>query len=248
VLCGLLLGCGLAVPSPVLAQEPGDAQMQSLLLNGVRAFRAEQYDGALAIFRRVEQQSARPDIGMYVGMALHKLGRHAEALSAFRAARRGGLAESVADYYDAVSCYRLGMYERARVGFSALLAEPEPQGSPPLGPRLREGAERFLAATERSAPQRPDPARPEQFPSRRLEAALKQASELHPVRGLEGTEWLEEAALLLPLVPHTERTPYQLRFQELLTTLQQALSGPTAAQRSVELTAVSQRVRFILSR
>jgi tetratricopeptide (TPR) repeat protein len=246
VLCGLLLGCGLAVPSPVLAQEPGDAQMQSLLLDGVRAFRAEQYDSALAIFRRVEQQSARPDIGMYLGMALHKLGRHAEALSAFRVARRGGLAESVADYYDAVSCYRLGMYERARVGFAALLAEPEQKGSPPLGPRLREGAERFLATIERSAPRQADPARPEQLPTRRLDAALKQVSELPPVRGLEGAEWLEEAALLLPLLPPTERTAYSLRFQELLTTLQQSLSGPTASQRSVELTAVSQRVRSVL--
>jgi tetratricopeptide (TPR) repeat protein len=220
--------------------------MQTLLLDGVRAFRAEQYDSALAIFRRVEQQSARPDIGMYLGMALHKLGRHAEALSAFRAARRVGLAESVADYYDAVSCFRLGMYERARVGFAALLAETERPGSPPLGPRLREGAERFLAATERSAPRQADPARPEQLPVRRLEVVLKQVSELPQVRGLEGAEWLEEAALLLPLLPTTERTPYLSRFQEILSTLQQSLGGPTSSPRSIELTAVSQRVRFSL--
>ena len=243
---GALL-CGWLWVSVVAAQEPTspewEAQVQAQLLDGVRAFRAEQFESALLYFRRVEQQSARPDIGMYLGMVLHKLGRHAEALAAFRSARRALVQESVADYYDAVSCYRLGLYERSRVGFAALLSPRADQGSPPLGPRLREGAERFIAAIERVAPRSPDPSHPEQATIRRLELAIKQAHDAHLIKSVDDQEWIEEAGLLLLALPAAERPPYLLRVQAVVTQIQQSLVGPAAAQRSAELTALLVRAR-----
>lgn len=156
---------------------------QTALLAGVRAFRAEHYDEALQTFRAIADQRSVPEIGFYLGTTLHKLGRHGEALVAFRAARRAGLRETIVDYYEAVSCYRLGMFERARHGFSVLLQAPEDQ----VGPRLREGATRFLRALN-DAPS----------PQSRYELAQSGAA----TASSESTEWLEEALRLWRRLPH----------------------------------------------
>lgn len=156
---------------------------QTALLAGVRAFRAEHYDEALQTFRAIADQRSVPEIGFYLGTTLHKLGRHGEALVAFRAARRAGLRETIVDYYEAVSCYRLGMFERARHGFSVLLQAPEDQ----VGPRLREGATRFLRALN-DVPS----------PQSRYELALSGAA----TASSESTEWLEEALRLWRRLPH----------------------------------------------
>ncbi|MFO0577192.1 MAG: hypothetical protein U1A78_24565 [Polyangia bacterium] len=239
-----------ASPSPAQSQAQSQAQTQLLLLDGVRAFRAEQYDSALVLFRRIESAAARPDIGFYLGMVLHKLGRHGEALVAFRAAQRAGLSESVADYYRAVSCFRLGQLERARAGFRALL-QPSPApgaggpdpAAPPLGPRLLQGAERFVAAIERAAPSSPDPARPETEPRRRFEAALQKADSLTVQSDAEAQEWLEEAALLVPALAEPERAAALTRFHAILARVQKAAHGPAAAVRTTELGALWQSVR-----
>ena len=243
----LLFGLLFLSQSVIHAQEPSgsdaESQVQALLLDGVRAFRAEQFESALQIFHRVERFGPRADLGMYRGMALHKLGRHAEALAEFRVARRAGISESVADYYDAVSCYRLGLHERARDGFAALLDPQTHKGSPPLGPRLREGAARFVAALDRIAPRNPDPLRPETALSRRIDLVQKQVSEATQRRSVEAQEWLEEAALLLQLLPIEARSSYLPAFQESLVALQQSYKAQAAAERVAELSLLLQRVR-----
>ncbi|MCS6915536.1 MAG: hypothetical protein RMK29_00485 [Myxococcales bacterium] len=178
----LLLPLLLLAP-PTRGQVEGP---QHELLRGVRAFRAERYEEALAIFRRLEAQGEVREIGFYVGTTLHKLGRHEEALGAFRAAARAGLREPVAAYYQALSCYRLGMLQRARLGFASLV-----QGEASPGPRLREGARRFLQHIEAALPGLP--------PGPRYAAVLAHAQAMLP--GHEAIEWLEEAVLLLPYLP-----------------------------------------------
>lgn len=231
------------VPARSSAQpaESAEARIQAQLLDGVRAFRAEQYESALEIFRRVEGAATRPDIGFYLGMVLHKLGRHAEALSEFRAAHRVGLREPVADYYRAVSCYRMGLYERARGGFRALLQPPTSEsGSPQLGPRLLAGAERFLATLDRATPHAVDGSPAD--PGQRFEIALQKADAASGRSDAEAQEWLEEAALLLGTLPPGERGAALPRFQAVLARVQQATRGPAAPVRTSELGALLQRV------
>lgn len=230
------------VPAHAQAQPAGSAEvrLQAQLLDGVRAFRAEQYESALEIFRRVEGAAARPDIGFYLGMALHKLGRHAEALSEFRAAHRAGLREPVADYYRAVSCYRMGLFERARGGFRALLQPTAAEPAPQLGPRLLAGAERFLAALDRATTPAADGAAAE--PAQRFENALQKADTASSRSDAEAQEWLEEAALLLGTFPPTERATALPRFQAVLARVQQAARGPAAPIRTSELGALLQSV------
>lgn len=230
-------------PASSLAQpaESAEARLQAQLLDGVRAFRAEQYESALEIFRRVEGAAARPDIGFYLGMALHKLGRHAEALSEFRAAHRAGLREPVADYYRAVSCYRMGLHERARAGFRALLQPTTAEaGAPQLGPRLLAGAERFLATLDRATSPLGDGAAAE--PGSRFESALQKADAASARSDAEAQEWLEEAALLLGALPPSERAAALPRFQAVLARVQQATRGPAAPVRTSELGALLQSV------
>ena len=168
----------------LVAATPTPDATQAELLRGVRAFRAGQYEEALARF--VQLRPAVPDIGFYLGTTLHKLGRHAEALAAFRAARQAGLREPVSAYYEALSCYQLGLLTRSRRGFEAL-ARPDAAA----GPRLRDGAGRFLGridALEATAPA-----------SARYAVAVERAraAAADPV----AIEWIEEAALLLPTLP-----------------------------------------------
>lgn len=166
--------------------EPADAT-QAALLAGVRAFRGERYEEALAAFRRLQAGGQVPDIGLYLGMTLHKLGRHAEALTAFRLARQAGAQEPVAEYYQAVSCYRLGLLARAHGLFTRL------QQGAVLGPRLQQGAGRFLQALDAASGQ----------PSllARYEAAAARAEGLLASAPAEAIEWLEEAAVLARRLP-----------------------------------------------
>lgn len=230
-----------AAPSrSVVRSETADAATQALLLDGVRAFRAERYDDALQIFHRVESQHLLQDIGFYQGMALHKLGRHAEALSAFRAAHRQGLSEPVADYYQAVSCFRLGMMARARREFAALqppaqAAQPPPAPEharpppPPLGPKLMLGVQQFLRAIEQAG-FGPADAQPSSAPlvAARLPMALAGAEAALARSPQEALEWLDEAAELLVLSRSggSERG----RFREVLLRLLAAV-GTTGKSR-----------------
>lgn len=193
------------------AASSGAAAVREQLLLGVRAFRAEHFDEALQIFRGVESHGRVPEIGFYMGMTLHQLGRHAESLAAFREAQRAGLHEPIADYYQAVSCYRLGMMERARQGFLRLLhAAP---GAAPLGPRLLVGTERFLLASAQALGL-PNAAAPLPAPtsSARFDAALARLAALSAEQP-EALEWFEEAAQLVRQLPEPAPQLARLRDQ-----------------------------------
>lgn len=226
-----------AAPShSVVRSETADAATQALLLDGVRAFRAERYDDALHIFHQVESQHLLADIGFYQGMALHKLGRHAEALSAFRAAHRQGLSEPIADYYQAVSCYRLGMMARALREFSALQPQERARvAAPPLGPKLMLGVQQFLRAIEQAgfsaadaqgAAPRAQPAAAALF-STRVPMAFAGAEAALGRSPQEALEWLDEAAELLVLT--RAGAPDRGRFRDLLL---RVLTAVGAAGRS----------------
>jgi Flp pilus assembly protein TadD len=49
------------------------------LLAGARAFRAQQYEAALSELLEVERAGAAPDLALYLGPTLYKLGRFDEA-------------------------------------------------------------------------------------------------------------------------------------------------------------------------
>lgn len=194
--CGLALMSGTAVAQP--ASSSGIAATQLLLLDGVRAFRAERYDEALTIFQRVEASEPSSDIGFYLGMTQHKLGRHLEALITLRAARRRGLREPVADYYQAVSCYRLGMFERARQAFAALGVRGA--DTPLLGPRLQQGAQRFSQAID--AARSAELGNRRQAQLTRLETARSRTDEQLAAGSSFGAfEWFTEAVEILALIP-----------------------------------------------
>lgn len=241
---GAILAVVLLASSPSLSEAqpadagagPDSAATQALLLDGVRAFRAEHYEDALRIFKRVEADKSPADIGFYLGMVLHKLGRHAEALTVFRAAHRAGLREPVADYYQAVSAYRLGLFGRARQGFQALLACSEqpaacpasPSGAtaPMLGPRLQQGARSFLQAVELALTETVDgSSRP--LLLRRYEIALGRATALPAGSEDEALEWLDEAVQLFGQLP--ERATLLPGLRQALQQLGEALRGKPAA-------------------
>jgi tetratricopeptide (TPR) repeat protein len=230
-----------APPAPSLERsDVADATTQGLLLDGVRAFRAERYDEALQIFHRVKSQHLLQDIGFYEGMALHKLGRHAEALVAFRAAHRLGLREPIADYYQAVSCYRLGMMARAAREFAALLPQGSANPAPPvLGPRLVLGVSQFLRASSRGLPLS------EVQASERLQAALASA-ELALMRSApESLEWLQEAAELFPSV--SIAPTYRSRFRQLLLRVRSATLPAGPAELNAPAPAIAAQVALELN-
>lgn len=223
---GLAGRIAIAQPGPVAGADAAD---QLLLLSGVRAFRAEHYAEALDIFRRVEAEQQPRDIGFYLGMVLHKLGRHIEALSAFRAAHKSGLREPVADYYQSVSCYRLGMQERARQGFLLLTAPSgQREAASVLGPRLQLGAQRFLQAIEQAQVET-DAGSPLVNPQlRRYASALMRVEEQLATAGGEAAalEWLDEALEILMKVP--DRTTQLPAFHQHLLRLRDAVRGKPA--------------------
>ena len=209
-----------------------EVSVQQLLLQGVRAFRLEHHEEALALFQKVEQTGTRPDIGVYLGMALHKLGRHGEALAAYRAARRAGVLEPVAEYYDAVSCFRLGLLVRARRAFSQLLKNPT--NGPTLGPRLREGAERFSQATEQLLLPYTDPIQRAVLSKRLFDAALTKVDQTLPQNEGLALEWLEEAAQQIPYLKPQDHAAAQTLFRQYLSKFpkvqQDRLSSPLASE------------------
>lgn len=215
---------------------------QQQLLEGVRLFRAEQYEDALRVFQKVDTEDQPTDIGFYLGMALHKLGRHAAALAAFRSAQRSGLHEPVADYYSAVSCYRLGMYTRARRGFAALVGTGSPSATavPPLGPRLQQGARSFLAALQQAAV---EPTADGGAASHRLRyERARQAAErsLASDDSDSALEWLDEALLVLEETPDPrERAEHS---EELRQALSRLRSKPGFHLRSADVHALEQRL------
>lgn len=230
----------LAAAASVTAAGPtrsdeASPEAQALLLSGVRAFRAEHFEEALQLFRRASSEHGVLDIGFYEGMSLHKLGRHAEALAAFRAAHRAGLREPIADYYAAVSSFRLGMYARAQHEFLALAATPA------LGPRLAQGAQLFLRSIERSGLRPAIGQSSAPLLTERLDAALGQADAALSPPSPELIEWLTEAAELLALSP--ERGAAFERFQQLVARVQRldTREGLTVRVRLDELTLLSCR-------
>jgi tetratricopeptide (TPR) repeat protein len=228
LVCGPLCKADAAPGQPSSPPPSLDrAATQRLLLDGVRAFRGERYEEALNIFQRVEAADPSSDIGFYLGMTQHKLGRHLEALSALRAARRRGLREPVADYYQAVSCYRLGMFERARQSFAALSASFRGNADAPvLGPRLQQGAQRFIQALE-AARATPEPEGKRQGLLLRYEAARTQADQqLSGGSAAAALEWLDEAVGILAQVPdRAEKLP---ALRKSLLRLREALRGQPA--------------------
>lgn len=200
---------------------------QLQLLEGVRLFRAEQYDEALRVFQQIDAEQQPADIGFYLGMALHKLGRHLPALVAFRSAARSGLHEPVADYYSAVSCYRLGMLSRARLGFTALV-EPASAGAAPglpLGPRLQEGARRFLAALPPRGNEASSPGGT--TAGQRCELAQRNSERLLLAEDLDGAlEWLEEGVRAMQeIADKPEQGSRQSELQRLWSRLRAPLSA-----------------------
>jgi tetratricopeptide (TPR) repeat protein len=228
VVSGLMLcvSSGHAQPARAPAAPYDSATAQALLLDGVRAFRAERYEDALVLFRRVEAEQQPADIGFYLGTALHKLGRHLEALGAFRAAHRAGLREPIADYYLAVSCYRLGMWTRARQGFAALFGPAAPD-SPVLGPRLQQGAQRFLTTIEQSLTEVGPDGAPRLGAQQRYEAARLASESLLAAGNEDGAlEWLDEAARVLAELPQRAELAQALR--PLVTRLRRSPHGRLA--------------------
>lgn len=197
-------------PDPQRVAVNAAAQLQ--LLEGVRLFRAAQYDEALRVFQKIDADQQPADIGFYLGMVWHKLGRHLPALIAFRSAGRSGLREPVADYYLAVSCYRLGMTARARAGFAMLVAITPTAAGPaiPLGPRLQQGARSFLAALPAATGDAPreSPA----AMSAHYEGALHSSERLLQSDDADGAlEWFEEAARSLQESPERPARLTELR-------------------------------------
>jgi tetratricopeptide (TPR) repeat protein len=235
-----------AAPAPPTAAtergKPADPTVQLQLLEGVRLFRAEQYEDALRVFQKVEADQQPADIGFYLGMALHKLGRHTAALSAFRSAQRSGLREPVADYYAAVSCYRLGMTTRARRGFLALVGGGGSLSAavPPLGPRLQQGARSFLSALQ-PAPQ--EPAAEGGIPITRLrhERARQAAERLLASDDPEAAiEWIDEALHVLEeTADPRERAEHSDALRQTLSRLRGKL-GPRT--RGADVLALEQRL------
>ena len=150
------------------------------------------------------------DIGLYEGMTLHKLGRHQQALVAFRRAQRFGFRDTVATYYQSVSCYRLGMLARARLLFGSLRAGQSGIQAEVLGPRLVTGALQFSNAIDQTGQT------PEQLSTRleislqRIDASLQQSMTQEGESSAESradlaTEWLEEATELLLMLPESQK-------------------------------------------
>src|SRR5260370_14096507 len=129
----------LVSTAPVRADGPN---ANAHLLAGVRAFRAQSYELALAEFHQVEQAGGTPDLALYLGPTLYKLGRFDDARLVLARAHRAGSIDSVAEYYLGLTYYRLGLWRLARVVFATLDRNQ-------AGPKLAEGAARFVAEIDR---------------------------------------------------------------------------------------------------
>jgi FimV-like protein len=193
-LCLVLSGAARADSSDVTAQ----------LLDGVRAFRGDRFDEALVHFRDVERRGGAPDLALYLGPTLYKLGRYAEAQAVLARQHRRGPRDAVADYYLALTYHRLGLTQLARRVFAGLDARE-------AGPRLAEGAARFVAAIDARVPS------PAELP--RL---LAQADTDDPARAAAALDAAEEA-----LLRATPGSPERLRAATLVA--RQALAAGAEA-------------------
>ncbi len=169
----------LVVVVLLLSAATADAQtVDPHLLAGARAFRAQQYAAALEEFRIVERAGGTPDLALYLGPTLYKLGRIDEARLVLARAHRAGGADAVSEYYLGLCWYRLGLVRLARQLFAAL----DPREA---GPKLAEGAARFVAAIDA----RPVAAAP-------LVAAAEALAARDPLAALDAAEeaWLRAPA------------------------------------------------------
>jgi tetratricopeptide (TPR) repeat protein len=130
----------LLVAALVLGAPPAaaDNAIEAHLLAGARAFRAQKYEAALAEFREVERAGGTPDLPLYLGPTLYKAGRIDEARVVLDRMHRSGQTDAVAEYYLGLCWYRLGLVRLARALFSTI-------DSAAAGPKLAEGASRFIA-------------------------------------------------------------------------------------------------------
>lgn len=88
--CSLLLSCALVFATPAWAVGPLEKN-HPLVEAGTDAYEQERYEDALAAFEAAKQQqvgSAALDYN--IGNALHKLGRHEEAIAAWQRAAAAG--------------------------------------------------------------------------------------------------------------------------------------------------------------
>jgi hypothetical protein len=137
----VVAGLCLLAALPAHPDEGGPPGAAEHLLAGVRAFRADRYEEALAEFRLVQQMGTRMDLALYLGPTLYHLGRYTEARSVLAREHRSGRRDAVAEYYLALSYHQLGYLRLARGIFSAIDRRE-------AGPRLAEGASRFVAAVD----------------------------------------------------------------------------------------------------
>ncbi|MSP61563.1 MAG: hypothetical protein EXR72_14735 [Myxococcales bacterium] len=131
----------VATASGERASDPREAH----LFAGVRAFRADRFAEALDQFREVERAGGARQLGLYLGPTLFKLERYPEARAVLAARQRAGPPDGVADYYLALTYHRLGLSRLARLVFASIHGAE-------AGPRLAEGAARFIAAIDARPP------------------------------------------------------------------------------------------------
>ncbi len=125
----------------LLLEPPAAFDAGGHLLAGAKHFRASRFEAALVEFRLIERAgSPPPDLGLYLGPTLYKLGRLAEAIEAF-ATLPASSSEPLADYYHGLAAYDLKLYRRAREQFARVAKDG--------GPKLGGSAARFIAEIDR---------------------------------------------------------------------------------------------------
>lgn len=153
------------------------AETTARLLEGVRAFRSDRYEEALSRFREVERDGGASDLALYLGPTLFKLGRYREAEVILARQHRAGPRDAVAEYYLGLTYHRLGLLRLARAVFATIDVRD-------AGPKLAEGAARFIAAIDAR-----------QLPTAELARLLDEADTADPARANEALDAAEEALL-----------------------------------------------------
>jgi tetratricopeptide (TPR) repeat protein len=197
----VILALGLLLATAGTAR----ADVTAELLRGARAFRAGRYVEALEHFQSAERAGPVADLALYMGPTFYKLGRFEEALAMLSRMRRTGTRDAVAEYYLGLCRERLGLLVLARQVFAELDREA-------AGPRLAEGATRFLADIERRTAAATGGAA----------ALLARAEALASGRPNAALDFAEEALLRSP-AGAAERPRAALRLAELAVTTGQPL-------------------------
>lgn len=130
-----------------LALAAGSPGAPEHVLAGARAFRAERWADALVEFR-VAERLGDPSARAYAGAALLKLDRPEQSLEAFEApgAPPAGR-DPLLDYYHALACHELKLYDRA----DRLLAGVGARSGPRVA-RQADEARAEIAAVLRAPP------------------------------------------------------------------------------------------------